>query len=320
MTTLRTPSAVPEAAASGASPTPTTVADVPHDDVPGFRHRTLDVEGVRLHLVDGGDPTAPAIVLLAGFPQTWYAWHKVMTDLVRTYRVIAFDLPGQGHSGRPVDGYDTGTVASRIRSAVHELGLTRYWLVAHDVGAWVAAPYALRGDGTALLGVVLMDAGIPGVSLPEAVPLDERAAKLAHFAFHAVPDLPETLIAGREREYVEWFLTRKSAVPGTFGVQDVARYARLLAADGGLRAVLAYYRAITLSAAQNRELAERGQVRVPLLAVSGEQGSIPDMAAALRPIAADVTGVRISGSGHFIPDEQPELLLEALHGFFSRWA
>lgn len=294
--------------------------DVPHDDVAGFRHRMLDVAGVRLHLVEGGDPAAPAVVLLAGFPQTWYAWHRVMTDLARTYHVIAVDLPGQGHSSRPADGYDTGTAAARLQAAVRELGLTRYWLVAHDVGAWVAAPYALRGDELALLGVVLLDAGIPGVSLPEAVPLDERAPKLAHFAFHAVPDLPEALVAGREREYVTWFLTRKSADPAAFTEQDAARYARLLAADGGLRAMLAYYRSIALSAEQNRALAERGRIRVPVLAVSGEQGSIPDMAAALRPIAADVTGVRVSGSGHFIPDEQPGRLLEALHGFLSRWA
>lgn len=67
----------------------------------GFTHRWVDADGVRLHAVDGGRPSGPTVVLLAGFPQTWWAWRKVMPRLTQRFHVIAIDLPGQGHSERP---------------------------------------------------------------------------------------------------------------------------------------------------------------------------------------------------------------------------
>src|ERR1700761_7657728 len=85
------------------------VRDLPLNDLAGFAHRWVDADGVRLHAVEGGQPSGPAVVLLAGFPQTWWAWHQVMPRLARRFRVIAVDLPGQGHSGRLEGGYDTHT-------------------------------------------------------------------------------------------------------------------------------------------------------------------------------------------------------------------
>ena len=293
-----------------------SVTEVPLDALPGFRHEMIDAGRVRLHVVSGGDPQAPAIVLLAGFPQTWWAWHRVAPRLAGTHRVIAIDLPGMGHSDRPAGGYDTETVARDVLAVVRRLGPSRYWLVGHDVGAWVSVPYALIEDDPALRGVALLDAGIPGISLPESIPTDpERAAKLWHFAFHMVPDLPETLLAGREREYVAWFLNAKVASPGAIGAEDIDRYARLLAAAGGLGSALAYYRAAPASARRTELLLRRRRITVPVLAVSGDRGSIPDMAAAVRPAAESVTGARIAGSGHFIPEEQPDALVAELSRF-----
>ena len=292
-----------------------SVTGIPFDELDGFEHHMIDAGGLRLHVVEGGDREAPAVVLLAGFPQTWYAWHKVMPGLAASHHVVAIDLPGQGHSDRPATGYDTATVAEHVRAVVDRLKLGTYWLVAHDAGAWVAVPYALSATN-GLAGLVLLDAGIPGVSLPETVPTDPaRAAKLAHFAFHVVPELPEMLIAGKERDYVGWFLTHKTAAPGVFSQEDIDRYARLFAAADGVRAVLAYYRSSLESARRNRELAARRRIQVPVLAISADQGSVPDMAAAVRPIADDVTSARITDSGHFVPEEQPDQVLRAVSAF-----
>ncbi len=81
------------------------VRDLPLPDLAGFTHRWVDAGGVRLHAVDGGQPDGPAVVLLAGFPQTWWAWRKVMPKLAGRCRVVAIDLPGQGHSERPDISY-----------------------------------------------------------------------------------------------------------------------------------------------------------------------------------------------------------------------
>ncbi|MDQ0773162.1 pimeloyl-ACP methyl ester carboxylesterase [Streptomyces aurantiacus] len=293
------------------------VPDLPLHDLAGFTHRWVDADGVRLHAVEGGRPDGPAVVLLAGFPQTWWAWRKVMPALADRFHVIAIDLPGQGHSERPDGSYDTHTVAAKVHAAVNALGVPTYWLVAHDIGAWVAFSLALTYESR-LRGVALLDAGIPGITLPDAIPTDpEKAWKTWHFAFHLVPDLPETLLTGREREYVDWFLKVKTFSPDTFDDAEIEQYATSLAADGGLRAALAYYRDAAESARKNHEALERQHLTLPVLGISSSHGSIPDMAASIRPWADNATGVVVPNAGHFIPDEQPDAVAAALAGFIA---
>lgn len=295
----------------------TTPLSRPVPGLEGFEHRFETVAGIRLHYVTGGKPDGDALVLLAGFPESWFAWRKLMPLLATTYRIIAPDLPGQGDSDRPLGGYDTQTLATRVHGLLQQLGIGRYSLVAHDVGAWVAFPYAaLFGDEVQRL--VLMDAGIPGITLPEALPTGpDRAWRTWHFAFHSLPDLPEMLIAGREPAYLDWFLRRKTANPETFSDADIAEYLRTFVKDGGLRAGLAYYRAATLSAQQNRELSATAKLQMPVLALGSDQGSIADMASPLKAFAEDVHGAVITNCGHFLPEEQPAAVAKELIAFLD---
>ena len=291
---------------------------LPLHDLAGFTHRWVDADGVRLHAVEGGQPTGPTVVLLAGFPQSWWAWRKVMPSLAGRFHVIAIDLPGQGHSESPEGSYDTHNVAARVHAAVNALGAQDYWLAGHDVGAWVAFSLALTYESR-LRGLALLDAGIPGITLPAAIPTDpDLAWKTWHFAFHLVPDLPETLLAGREREYVGWFLKTKALTPGAFDDTELDHYAAALATDGALRASLAYYRDAAESARKNHSVLELRRLTVPVLGISSSHGSIPDMAASISPWAENTTGVLVPDAGHFIPDEQPEAVAAALAGFVSR--
>ncbi|MGF6416293.1 alpha/beta fold hydrolase [Paraburkholderia sp. MM5482-R1] len=283
----------------------------------GFEHKFATVDGLRLHYVTGGNPQGDVVVLLAGFPESWFAWRKVMGLLAKTYRVVAPDLPGQGDSDRPMDGYDTQTLASHVHGLLQQLGMTRYFLAAHDIGAWVAFPYAVM-FGDEIRRLALLDAGIPGVTLPDALPsAPERAWRTWHFAFHGLPDLPEVLLAGKEREYLDWFLRRKAADPDTFTDADIDEYLRILKKDGGLRAGLAYYRAAHVSAQQNAELKQRGMLDLPLLTLGSDQGSIADMATPLRAFFTEVKGRIISHCGHFIPEEQPRAVADELTAFFG---
>jgi pimeloyl-ACP methyl ester carboxylesterase len=299
------------------SPDQNPVPGLPLRDLAGFTHRWVDADGIRLHAVEGGRSSGPTVVLLAGFPQTWWAWHRAMPRLAERFRVIAIDLPGQGHSERPEAGYDTHTLASRVQAALTALGVPKYWLVAHDIGACVAFSLALRYQDR-LHGVALLDAGIPGITLPDAIPTDpERAWKTWHLAFHLVPELPEALITGRERDYVGWFLRVKTLSPNTFDNADIDHYAASIAAEGGLRASLAYFRDATESARKNLDALERGHLTIPVLGISSSHGSIPDMAASISPWATNVAGVVIPGAGHFIPEEQPDATVDALTAFID---
>jgi microsomal epoxide hydrolase len=292
-------------------------ASRPEPALAGFEHRFETVGGVRLHFVSGGKEDGNAVVLLAGFPESWYAWRKVMPLLAPTYKVIAPDLPGQGDSDRPVAGYDTKTLATTVHRLLEQLRTKRYFLAGHDVGAWVAYSYAaLFGDE--IRGLALLDAGIPGVTLTDALPTaPERAWRTFHFAFHAIPDLPELLITGREREYIDWFLRRKAANPETFSEADIDEYLRVFKKTGGLRAGLAHYREAALSAQQNRELHAAGKLRPAVLALGGDQSYNLDMAASLRAFAHDVQGGAITFYGHFLPEEQPAAAAREMIAFFS---
>ena len=295
----------------------TSPSSRPVHGLEGFEHRFETVGGVRLHYVTGGKPDGEVVVLLAGFPESWFAWRKLMPLLSPAYRIIAPDLPGQGDSDRPLGGYDTQTLATSVHGLLLRLSIGQYSLVAHDVGAWVAYPYAAL-FGNEVRRLVLMDAGIPGITLPDALPTaPDRAWRTWHFAFHSLPDLPEMLIAGREPAYLDWFLRRKTANPETFSDADIAEYLRTFVKDGGLRAGLAYYRAATLSAQQNRELSAKAKLQMPVLALGSDQGSIADMASPLKAFAENVHGAVIANCGHFLPEEQPAAVAEQLIAFLG---
>ena len=105
-----------------------------------FSHHTASVNGIQMHYVIGGkgDP----VVLLHGWPETWYSWHKVMPALAKNYTVIAPDLRGLGDSSKPLTGYDGKTVAEDIHELVTKLGFKTIFLVGHDIGTQVAYSYA----------------------------------------------------------------------------------------------------------------------------------------------------------------------------------
>ena len=289
----------------------------PEPALDGFEHRFETVDGVRLHYVTGGRKDGEVLVLLAGFPESWFAWRKIMPLLATTYRIVAPDLPGQGDSDRPISGYDTETLATSVHGLLQQLGTGDHFLAAHDVGAWVAYPYAAL-FGSEVRRLVLMDAGIPGITLPDALPTaPDRVWRTWHFAFHSLPDLPEILIGGREHQYLDWFLRRKTANPEAFSDADIGEYLRVFTKDGGLRAGLAYYRAAALSAQQNRALSAKGKLKMPVLALGSDQGSIADMASPLRAFADDVRGGVIANCGHFLPEEQPAAVAAELAAFFG---
>lgn len=280
-----------------------------------FRHRRVEAAGIAFHLVDGGQ--GPAIVLLAGFPQSWYAWRKVMPLLSDRYRVIAIDLPGQGDSEKPIDGYDTQTAGERIHALLGELGLDRYFLVGHDVGAWISYPYAAKYPHE-VRRLVLIDGNIPGVTLRPTLEIGPENWRSWHFLFHIIPDLPEALYQGKERVLIEWFFSKKSAnKPGIFTRADLDEYERVYTTLGGMRGMLGYYRAVHQDMAQNATLRDQ-KLTTPLLAIGGSVGSAPDLPEAMKPLAEHLEGSIIDDCGHYIPEEKPEELVQVMHDFFAK--
>ncbi|HEY6307274.1 MAG TPA: alpha/beta hydrolase [Candidatus Angelobacter sp.] len=278
---------------------------------PLFAHHTARVNDVLLHYVIAGqgDP----VVLLHGWPQTWYEWRKIIPALAERYTVIAPDMRGLGDSSKPAGGYDKRTIAHDIYELVRQLGFARIYLVGHDWGGPVAYAHACAHPAD-VRKLVILDVGVPGAGLEQAL-VFRPPRSIWHIQFHYVRDLPEALITGRERIYLTWFY-RTAYNPTALTEQDIDEYVRCYSAPGGLRAGFEYYRAIFTDAEHNTENAKT-KLRMPVLALGGERG-FRDMALrSMQQLAENVRGGVIERCGHWIPEERPEYLTEQLLTFFS---
>ncbi|MDQ4062252.1 MAG: alpha/beta hydrolase [Pseudomonadota bacterium] len=273
------------------------------------------LEGIRIRLAECGEGVR--VVLLPGWPQSIHAWRKVIPLLAPHCRVIAIDPPGLGDSDPLPTGSDTRAVAASIKALLDRLGYQRILLVGHDIGAWIGYAFAAAYPES-VRRLVAIDAAVPGVAPAGTLALTpDRVRKAWHFFFNALPDLPEALIAGRERLYLEWLFRNRSADPdAAFSDADVETYARCYSRPGRMRAGFDYYRAIFDSIAQNQGYA-RTKLRMPVLAIGGGEWLGAGMQATFEPIAENVSGVVIEGCGHFVPEEAPERLVELLLEFFA---
>jgi pimeloyl-ACP methyl ester carboxylesterase len=276
--------------------------------------------GVRLHYVTAG-AAARTVVLLHGFPQTWWAWRRVIPALVDAgYRVVAPEYRGAGHSWRPSAGYDKRTLARDIYRLLRDhLDIrTPAVLVGHDIGLMVAYAYA-QAFRDAVSHLVVVDAPLPGTKAFDELRTDPR---VWHFSFQGAPgarDVAEMLVAGRERAYLQAFFNARAADPSAVTSADFDVYVAAYEAPGAMRAGFELYRAFDQDAVDNREaLARHGKLTIPVLAVGGmtsNSGSL--METMMREVATDVTGVRVPGTAHWVPEENPEAFTGAVLSFLA---
>jgi pimeloyl-ACP methyl ester carboxylesterase len=277
-----------------------------------------DIEpGLRLHYVTTGEGER-TVVLLHGFPQTWWEWHRVIPGLVRAgFNVVAPDYRGAGNSWRPPGGYDKRTMAEDIQRLLRgHLGLRGpIVLVGHDIGLMVAYAYA-QTHRDEVSHLVVVDAPIPGTTVFDRLRSDPR---VWHFAFHGARDVPEMLVAGRERQYLQAFFGARCFDPSAIGESDLDLYASMYTAPGAMRAGFELYRAFDRDAEDNREALRRhGKLTMPVLAVGGAiSTSGPLMQEMLQEVAEQVAGFRVPRTGHWIPEENPQAFTTALLEFLG---
>jgi microsomal epoxide hydrolase len=250
------------------------------------------------------------VLLISGFPQTRRSWNRIVPQLSKNYRTVAADLPSFGDSGFLSVPATTENVGRVFHEFVKDLAPPLH-VVAHDFGAWVAFSWALlfKEDFKSL---TLIDAGIPGDTLMEDIQLSDYKRKW-NFIFQMLPDLPAELINGKEDIYVGWWFKNKVYKPGTITPQDVAAYMRAYARKGRMDAAFDYCRHIVDDMNFNKSQF-KDKLPIRLLAAGGDH-SIPNMGESLEPYFENVTSTVIADSGHFVPEEQPEALSEALLAF-----
>jgi pimeloyl-ACP methyl ester carboxylesterase len=274
----------------------------------GFTQQPVAANGISINAVTGG--AGPPILLLHGWPETWWEWHEVMPLLAERFSVVAIDMRGAGFSDCPQGGYDKATMARDAHEVMIALGYARYAVCGHDIGGMVAlAQAALNRDAVTHLAV--LDVPLPGWSEWEAT-----IARLWHFGFHMNRDLPERLIQGREHDYIAAFMAERFYDHSSFDPSDVAVYARAMALPGRLRGGLEWYR--TLAADHEAALTYKQQpLATPVLGLGGDARFGAQMVPMLKEFAETVTGGAIARCSHYVADERPDEVAAALIGFLA---
>ncbi len=271
--------------------------------------------GNGVHALTAGSGTP--VVLLPGWPETAEAYNEVLPSLAERHHVLAIDPPGLGESSASTQGYDTGSISKQLEAAVQPLVSESIHLVSHDVGAWIAYAWASQFPER-IRSLTLLDSALPGLAAPLNFPLPpEVNVKLWQFSFNTLPDLPEVLTQGRERELFEWLFQHKAQHLERISQANRDRYVECYSRPGAMSRGFAYYRAAAKSASQNIEFSKT-KLQMPVLALGGQSGVGDRLRMSMEPLAVHVEGGEIEDCGHFVMEEQPKVVSSRLLAFFER--
>ena len=226
--------------------------DLPPGFAEQFSSRIVPIDGHRQHVVVGGE--GPPLLLVHGWPESWYAWRLVMPALARDFTVVAVDQRGMGLTDKPADGYDAGTLAADLVALMDALGFDRFAIAGHDTGMVIA--YAVAADHPDRVAA-LVAAEIPGApGVVPAPPLFVPAHlndKLWHIPFNRAGRIAEQLIEGHEAAFFGYEFAVQGGPPLPQAVIDyyVGNFADATSLSGGL----GFYREWDATMAQNGQRA-----------------------------------------------------------------
>jgi len=287
--------------------------------LPGFNNAYINVNGIKLHYVSGG--AGKVLVLLPGWPENWWSYHKIMPELAKNYQVIALDYRGMGSSDKPESGYDKKTIANDISLLLNKLGIEKAYIAGHDIGAQVAFSFAANHpEMTEKL--VIMDVPHPDESFSSVLmlpalgtPTDKLDASrpfLWWFAFNQMKGMPEELLADRfeiAQKYIFHYLLQNDSSINKF---DRAVYTNAYNAKDAIRAGNAWYQAFSQDIADYKTYQK---LAMPVLGLGGPGYDWLRFTLPNKTTNSNI--LKIEDSGHFIAEEQPKQVIEAIVGFLK---
>ena len=281
--------------------------------LPNATHHLADLNGASLHYVTAGDAGTP-VLLIHGFPESWWAFHSLIPLLARTHRVIAVDLRGFGDSSPAGPDDDSATVADDLHSLIAHLRGGPVHLVVQDISGAAALRLALLHSDD-LLSLTGVETGFAGFGLEMAADMSRGGAW--YIGPLATPRVADTFFAGREAELIGQFIVPFGFVdPRSVSSDDVAEFARGYARRGGWSGARTLYGSMVREGADLQTLTAAHRLALPTLAVDRAGGAFTrDALAAVH--GGTVRHVGIEGVGHYIAQEAPDRLAEALLSFFS---
>tara|TARA_B110000091_G_scaffold147571_1_gene157171 strand:+ start:567 stop:1466 length:900 start_codon:yes stop_codon:yes gene_type:complete len=287
-----------------------------------YKTEKVAVNGININYCIGGN--GPALLLLHGHPQTHVIWHKVADKLAQHFTVVAADLRGYGDSDKPVASDESEAYSKRVMAKdqvelMKHLGFEHFSVLAHDRGARVA--HRLAADHPSnVICMVLLDIA-PTLAMYEQTN-QEFARAYWHWFFLIRPaPFPESLIEADPENYLRSVMGTRSAGMSPFTEEVFSEYLRCLKLPGAATGICEDYRASAgIDLIHDKADIESGKkVLCPLLVLWGQEGVVGRCFEPLvewRKVAEQVEGCSLP-SGHYIPEEAPELLLEQVLNFMN---
>jgi pimeloyl-ACP methyl ester carboxylesterase len=287
---------------------------------PGFENRYINVNGVELHYVDGGAGTP--LICLPGWPQTWYSFKNIAPALAKKYRVIVVDIRGMGTSAKPDSGYDKRTMATDIYELTKALGLQKVHIIGHDIGGMVAMSMAFNYPDS-IGKLVLMDGAHPSegmLQMPLIPALGSFKEKMTGesqyvwwMGFNQVKGLPEQLLEGRFQFLLDWLFAYVMIDESKMPAFERKVYAAAYNTKESIRASNAWYQTFTQDVEDGKSYK---QLAMPVLGI-GSNVSYNFIKMGLPYVAKNCTVIGLLDSGHYMNEEQPEKVLEAIIPFLN---
>lgn len=289
-----------------------------------FRELDVEVNGVRLRGRVGPDPGKPPLLLLHGHPQSHMMWHRVAPELAENYFVVAPDLRGYGDSARPAPSTDHSAYSKRAMAQdclalMEHFGHQRFAVAGHDRGGRVAARLAADAPDR-ISRAMLLDVA-PTLDMYEGTNRAFASAYWHWFFLIQASPMPETIIGGNPRAYVEGVMGGRHAGLAPFPPEVLAHY--VSGFDGADRAVGACedYRAAASIDLKHDEAdrTEGRKIQVPLRVLWAKHGVIEKLFHPIglwEKIATTVSG-RAIDCGHYLPEERPDEILEEMRSYFG---
>ncbi|MBB5645360.1 alpha/beta fold hydrolase [Pedobacter cryoconitis] len=280
--------------------------------LPGFQNHHVEVNGIKLHYVEGGE--GQPLVLLPGWPETWWAYHKVMPELAENYRVIVVDIRGMGSSEKPADGYDKKNMARDISELVKKSGYEKINIAGHDIGAHIAFSFAANfPEQTEKL--IILDTPHPDPQMYQLPMVPILGANYVYpwwLAFSQIKELPEQLLAGRMHMVLDWIFKTLLKNQSSIDEFDKAVYALAYDSNDGIRASNAWYQAFPQDIADSKSY---DKLIMPVLGIGASgygmlQNSLPGY-------ITDPKLVKVEDSGHFMLAEKPGEVVNYIRDFLG---
>src|ERR1039458_10010033 len=287
-------------------PDTTTGASIPEVS----HHHTL-LNDTDLHYVSAGSDGTP-VLLVHGFPETWWAFHNLIPLLAAEHRVIAVDLPGFGDSGNAPEDSTSATAAETLRRLIDELDLGAVHLTGQDISG--VTTFRLAAVHPELVrSFAAIETGLPGFGLEMLADVTHGGAW--HIGVLAAPGIPEMLLAGREREFLAGYAyPAMSVTEGAITAQDIDEFTRAYSRPDGFRGATGLYRSMLHEGEEIKDLVAQEQLTMPVLAVGAGTGQFTH--GTMVQVAQNVTKAQLDGIGHLAAIEAPETLGQTLLDFY----